>query len=172
MVMCMITSGALDLPYLCCGGCGRRKREATNLLTAGGKKCNSEELQTILRENVKNDVNSSIVSIREKMANFHDYALVCDDKKLEFIVEADDYCQHQSENVFCAVFTIKSSVDKFFEEPAPAAPAASAPSFSAEKSATITKTIVSSSAAIIPGTPVAGIDEGKKDDAKPEINKN
>ncbi|VDK76809.1 unnamed protein product, partial [Cylicostephanus goldi] len=55
-----------------------------------------------------------------------------------------------------------------------AAPAVSAPLISSEKTtATITKTIVSSDAVVVPETPaVRRVDEGKKDAPQPEINKN
>ncbi|ETN71728.1 ground-like domain protein [Necator americanus] len=144
-----------------CGGCGRKKREAANLISFEDiSKCNSEELRLLLRENIKKNVSSSLSSISEKLKDHHDYTLLCSDKKLQFIAEADDYCQVEVDDVHCAIFRIN------LKRTQTTATSASTEGTKVDSTATATAAVKAEIQA------VTAANEEKKEEGKPEIKKN
>ncbi|VDM59512.1 unnamed protein product [Angiostrongylus costaricensis] len=94
--------------------CGRKKREATNIVSnEDNSKCNNEDLRLVLIKSIKSDVTTSLKAISENLKEHQDYTVLCDDKKLQYVVEADDYCQLHVTDVHCAIFrtSVKNTRD-------------------------------------------------------------
>ncbi|CAJ0604618.1 unnamed protein product [Cylicocyclus nassatus] len=148
------------------GGCGgRRKREANNVVSSEDiNKCNSEELRAMLRDNMKTDVKSSLTAISEKLTNSHDFTVLCGDRKLQFVADVDDYCQVQVEEIHCAIFRIKS---KEVTAPLAAAPIVSPVSTPSHEANVLPNPVLKAETQA-----VTAANEEKKDQPKPEVQKN
>uniref|UniRef100_A0A158P7H4 Ground-like domain-containing protein n=1 Tax=Angiostrongylus cantonensis TaxID=6313 RepID=A0A158P7H4_ANGCA len=95
--------------------CGRKKREATNIVSnEDTSKCNNEDLRLVLLKSIKSDVTTSLKAISENLKEHRDYTVLCDDKKLQYVAEADDYCQRHVADVHCAIFrtNVKNTRDE------------------------------------------------------------
>ncbi|VDO49716.1 unnamed protein product [Haemonchus placei] len=94
----------------CCGCGGRKKREATTVLTSRhNESCNSNELRQIMKKAIKVDPHLSLITIIELLKDGYGYVTVCDDKKISIAAQTDEYCIMKKNGIHCGVFRLKQN---------------------------------------------------------------